>query len=574
MAAAALVFGFLALRPDEVPQTQLQSSLLPPETTEFDVGNGLAFSPDGSSLAFTAIDADGQRALWIRSLETGASIRVKGSEGATYPFWSPDSRHLGFMGSGSMRRVDANGGPAQTLTTVREGRGGTWGPDGTIVFAPDFRSGLWRMPAGGGEPTEITTLDVERGEQAHRFPIFLPDGKRVLFLTQTAEGRSQVDESRIELLDLATGERVPIVDANSSIAYAPSGRLLFWRDGSLMVVGLDVEAAALRGDPVPIAEGIGYTGNEFATFSISQTGLLIFQAGSLYESLTGLGMVDRRGEVVDDLGPSSDYHETLQISNDGTRAVYRGADNSTIWIRDLERQTKTRFTFEDGDHFNPIWSPEDRWIAYVTNRTGQFQVFRKAASGLGSAELIFESPLQLRLTDWSHDGRYLAIEVLDNAIDTDADVAIYDLEEGELRILVQSPFFDSLASFSPDDRWIAYASSDSGTLEVFLVPLTGTVGRFQVSTAGGLHPQWSPDGRKIYYVNSRVELMEVDVDLEGQVVIGIPRKLFDIRHQYNEDAPYQVMPDGESFLTVQLEQEIRGGNLTLVQNWEAKLPSR
>ena len=573
MAVAALVLGFLALRRGEEPRSPIQTSLVPPAGNEFDAGNGLALSPDGSAVAFAAIDADGQEALWVRSLETGVAERVNGSEGAAYPFWSPDSRHLGFMAAGSLKRVSVDGGPTQTLTSVREGRGGAWGPDSTIVFAPDFRDGLWRIPAAGGEPTEITTLDPERKEQAHRFPAFLPGGKRVLFLTQTAEGGSQADDSRIEILDLTTGERFPVVKANSSMAYAPSGHLLFWRDGSLLVAELDTEAATLRGDPVPIAEGIGYTGNEFATFTISQTGLLAFQSGSLYESLTAIEVRDRNGEVI---GPSSpsDHHETLRLSHDGTRTVYRGADNSTIWIYDLERQTKIRFTFEDGDHFHPIWSPDDQWIAYVTNRTGRSQVFRKSASGLGSAELLFELPEQVRLFDWSTDGRYLSVEVLDNETDTDADVAIFDLEEKELSILVQSPFFDSMGSFSPDDRWVAYASSDSGKLEVFLVPFSGATGRFQISTTGGLHPQWSPDGKKLYYVDPRVELMEVDVDLGNQVEIGIPRKLFDIRHQYNEYPPFQVMPGGETFLTLQLEQEIRGGNLTLIQNWETRLRER
>ena len=570
--ASALALGFLALRPATAPTHPVQSALVPPEGTEFDVGNGLAVSPDGSAVAFAARNDEGQRSLWVYSFENGESQQLKGTEGAVYPFWSPDSRQLGFMVSGNLKRIAIDGGPAMTLADVREGRGATWGPDDTIVFAPDFRAGLMRIPAAGGEAVELTVPDAERKEQSHRFPVFLPDGRRVLYLSQTAEGGSQVDDSRIEIVDLESGEQQPVLQANSSVAYGPGGHLLFWRDGSLLVAGFDLEQASVEADATPIAEGIGYTGNEFATFSISQTGALVLQSGGLFQPLTGLEILDRRGEMLA-MSPDSAYHNHLKLSHDGSRAVY-GADNTTLWIFNVERQTRTRFTFEDGDHFDPIWSPDDQWIAYATNRSGQFQVFRKAASGLGSPELLFESSLALRLYDWSRDGRNLSLGVLDNAKDTDGDVAIYDLEEGELRYLVESPFFDSQGTFSPDGRWIAYTSSDSGSFEISLVPLSGTAGRFQVSTAGGMHPHWSPDGKKIYYVNPQVELMEVEVELDGGIEIGIPQELFEIRHPFNEYRPFQVMPDGETFLTVQLEQEIRGGHLTVIQNWEAMLGSR
>ena len=583
MTAIALGLGIVALRPDGGPHSPIYAKLIPPTGADFDVGNGLALSPDGTRLAFTALDDQGQRALWVYSVDHGETERLKGTDGATYPFWSPDSRNLAFMAQGSLMRVAAAGGPTQTLATVREGRGGAWGPDGTIVFAPDFRGGLWRIRASGGEAVELTRLDLERREQAHRFPVFLPGGETLLFLAQTAEGGSRVDDSRIDLLDLASGERTPVLTTNSSMAYyASGGKILFWQDGSLMVAGLDVDGGSLVGVAVPLAEGIGYTGNEFATFSISQTGMLVYQSGSRYESYTALAVVDEKGSSLDPAPLSGepatlapiDYHQGLDLSHDGSRAVYRGPDNKTIWIRDLERGTKIRFTFEDGDHFDPVWSPDDEWIAYVTTRAGNFQLFRKPASGLGKEELIFESDLQLNLQDWSPDGRYLSLDVLDPEGDTDRDVALYDLEEGELAIVVQSPFFDSQGVFSPDGRWLAYASSDSGQFEIFVIPAVGGGGRFQVSTAGGLHPAWSPDGGTLYYVNPLVELMAVELDLENGVEIDLPVKLFDIRHTFNENRPFQPMPDGTSFLTAQLEREIRGGQLTLVQNWLQALPGQ
>jgi Tol biopolymer transport system component len=574
LGALALLFAALALRPRQEPAPLVTSSLAAPDGTQFDVGNGLALSPDGKRLAFSALDQSGQRALWVRSIETGEARRLNGTEGAIYPFWSPESRSLAFMMPGALKRIPADGGAAQTLATVREGRGGAWGPDGTIVYAPDFRSGLWRIASTGGEPERLTEPDLDQREQAHRFPVFLPGGDRVLFLVQTAEGGSQVDDSRIEVLDLASGERRPIVTVNSSMAWAPSGHLLFWREGSLMVAGLEPRTATLTSDPVAIAEGIGYTGNEFATFSVSGTGLLVYQAGSLYESYTGMVEVDAAGREIGK-GTETDYHQAMRLSHDGSRVAYTGADNSTIWIRELARQTKTRFTFADGDHFEPVWSPDDRWIAFITSRSGHFQIFRKAASGLGEEELLFESEqFVLNLYDWSLDGRYLSLGVLDPASDTDRDIALLDLETGELELVVQTPFFEANARFSPDGRWLAYWSAESGQFEVYVIPLAERGGKLQISTTGGGHPQWDPTGTRLYYINQLVALMEVGLDLADGVDIGFPRELFRIRHQWNQDPPFQVMPDGESFLTIQLEQEIRGGDLTLVQNWPERLTDR
>jgi Tol biopolymer transport system component len=574
LGALALLLAALALRSRQEPAPLVTSSIVAPDGTQFDVGSGLALSPDGRRLAFTALDETGQRALWIRSIESGETRHLTGTEGAMYPFWSPESGSLGFMVPGALKRISADGGAAQTLATVREGRGGAWGPDGVIVYAPDFRTGLWRISSSGGEPEMLTEPDLAQNEDAHRFPVFLPGGDSVLFLVQTAEGGSQVDDSRIEVLDLKSGERRALVTVNSSMAWAPSGHLLFWREGSLMVAGLDPRRAALTSDPVPIAQGIGYTGNEFATFSVSTNGLLVYQAGSLYENYTEMVVVDAAGE---ELGKEieTDYHQAIALSHDGSRVAYTGADNSTIWIRDLARDTKTRFTFADGDHFYPVWSPDDRWVAFATSRSGRFQVLRKSASGLGEEELLFESEeLQVELYDWSLDGRYLSLSVLDPKRDTDRDLAILDLETGQLDVVVQTPFFEAHGRFSPDGRWIAYQSAESGQFEVYVVPLGTSGGKLQISASGGGHPQWDSTGQRLYFVNPLMDLNEVDLDLADGVDIGPPRKLFRIRHQWNQNPPFQVMPDGESFLTIQLEQEIRGGDLTLVQNWIQRLPER
>ena len=281
--------------------------------------------------------------------------------------------------------------------------------------------------------------------------------------------------------------------------------------------------------------------------------------------------MDREGNQIGDPSPP-DLHGQVAVSHDGRRAAYRGADNTTLWIRDLSRGTSTRFTFEDGDHFAPLWSPDDESIVYTTNRSGIHQVFRKLSSGLGGEELIVEleeenSPdlADLAAWDWSQDGRYLSMDIQNR--DTDVDIALFDLQEQKLTTLIQSPFFESQGHFSPDGEWLAYSSGESGQFQVFIVALSGQGGKFQVSTAGGLHPQWHPSGRSLFFLSPQIELMEVELELGEEVEIGLPESLFRIRHPFNSEAPYQVMPDGETFLVNQFDEAGAAAPVTLVQNW-------
>ena len=386
-------------------------------------------------------------------------------------------------------------------------------PDGrTVAFVlttlsddkDEYLSNIWVVSTAGGEPRRFTT-----GPRRDTSPRWSPDGSRLAFISEREPGK----KGQLHVMPAAGGEATRLTDLRHGLSapeWSPDGtRLAF--------------AARVGGPPEPESEE------------------------------------DKRKSK------PSRVITTMKYRFNGEGFTYDR--RSQVFVVAADGGEPRQLTEGDHDHVDPVWSPDDRWIAFVTDRAGPSQVFRKPAQGLGEEELIFETEMQLRMNDWSPDGRHLSLGVLDNDSDTDLDVALYDLEDDELEILAQSPFFDSFGAFSPDGRWLAYVSSDSGQLEVFIVPVGGGVGRFQVSTAGGLHPQWEPGGTKLYYVNPLVELMEVDLDLQDGVEIGLPRKLFDIRHPYTENRPFQVMPDGESFLTVQLEREVRGGALTLVQNW-------
>jgi Tol biopolymer transport system component len=259
----------------------------------------------------------------------------------------------------------------------------------------------------------------------------------------------------------------------------------------------------------------------------------------------------------------------MSLSHDGKRAAYLAADNSTLWIRNLERNTTSRFTFEDGDHFSPVWSPDDKWLLYVTDRDGPFRAVRKLSSGAGTEDLVVETETPLVAWDWSTDGTRIAFEV--RQPDTDQDIAIYLIDEDRLEVVVQTPYSDTQPQFSPDGEWIAYFSSESGLFEVYLMSLNGMGGKYQISTDGGLHPEWDPTGGRLYYTSLNSEIMAVDLTLGESVEIALPQKLFAVRFPVNSEYPFRIRPDGESFVINQLAEQVTSNHMHLVQNWTTLL---
>ncbi|MGB7491168.1 MAG: protein kinase [Thermoanaerobaculia bacterium] len=570
---AALLFGILwiqkgGLGPSDSDLQRLETELLPPDGTTFDPDGGMALSPDGRMMAFVIVGESAEREIWIRPLDSTTSRFLEGTEGARYPFWSPDSRNLGFFASGSLKRVAATGGPVQTIAPATNARGGTWCASDQIVYSPNLSRGLAVVPATGGEPTDLTQLDAERGEFQHRFPSCLPSGDHVLMLTQTAEGGSREDESHIDVVSLETGARQEILRANSSMAYSPSGYLLFWREGSLMAVPFDSRTLKSTGEAQLVAQGVAYTDNEYAMYSISQTGLLVYQVDDPASARSRLLTVDVTGEALGEPSPE-DIHYYVVVSHDGKRAAYEASDFSSLWVRDLVRGTTSRFTHEDGDHLSAVWSPDDEWLLFGTDRENTWQIYRRHASGLGSDELLYESPLRMIPVDWSPDGEYLTVDVLEP--DADEHIALFTFEDQSLEVLIDSPFLDIEGRIAPDGRWLAYTSTETGRFEVYVVPFLGKGDKYQVSTEGGNGPEWDPKGEKLFYLSLSGDLMSVDVDLDDRPTIGVPRKLFSIRRPPRAGRPFSVLPDGESFVINQLTVSKTPDHMILVQNWLSRL---
>jgi len=561
--AAAALFGVLYMQLKSAKPPLMRSFLTVPSIVRADYRRGITISPDGSRIAFTVINQSGLSQLWVQDLSASVGHPLSGTEDAIYPFWSPDSRHIGFFSSARLKRIPADGGPAQTLATAVDARGGAWGPDGRIVYAPYFKYGLYMISDSGGDPEVLT--ETAPGEINHRFPAFLPDEKNLLFLALNAEQHSEADDSRIEILNVETRERKPLISVNSSMAYSPSGHLFFWRDGDLVAHPFDVNSLTLTGDPVPVARNVNYSGNEYAVFSVTSD-LLIFQQGAGVGRLSRLMVTDRSGQTVGEASPEGDYNY-FAVSNDGQRVAY--SFQGTIWILDLARGTSSRLTVEDGDHLFPVWSSDDRWVAYTTDRSKPHETMRRLSSGLGSEEILMDSQNKAYATDWSADGRFLLYTYL--SPETGWDIALYELAEQKLDFLAQTPWREESATFSPDGKWVLYASTESGRWEIYVVPLTGSGSKQQISPDGGIHPEWSPDGDEIFYFGLRGQVMAVNVSLGKDLEFGHPRELFTIDHRITNGAPFRSMPDGKHILVKCYNSTEEIIPLTLVQNWKRLL---
>jgi Tol biopolymer transport system component len=566
--AAAGVFAalWLASTRGTVEERLVHATLAPAPGTV--LGDTLALSPDGRRVVFEAWDSKtGARALWIRDLAQAKVERLEQTDGGEMPFWSPDGKHLGFFAKGMLKRLDPSGGPAQEICEAPTPRGGAWGPDGNIVFTPSFRTGLSIVPATGGAPKALTTLNAS--QKSHRFPVFLAGGKKILFLAQTAEGGARNDQSGIDALDLASGRRTRVITANSSPLYSSAGQILFWRDGTLLAQGFDADRLALEGEPVPVANPVSYTQNEQILASVSNEGTLVFREGTR-GSLSRLVWIDRKG-----LGLAViRERELLQgfaLSHDGTRLVYAsnaiGQGSTDLWVQDLVRGAASRLTFEEGGEYYPVWSRDGVFVYYSNDRRNDGVIFRRRSDGTGAAEEVGTSAEGIWPGSVARDGRWMVVGTV--AGKTGWDLLRFDIATGKVSPLVTTPFFDQDPALSPDDRLLAYASEESGRWEIYVQALDGDHGRWQVSTDTGRRPRWRADGRELFFLAVPDRLMAVDVEPGAVPGFGTPRELF----RFPADG-FEVAPDGQKFVVASLGGGDPDKPLSLITNWPRLIAKR
>jgi serine/threonine protein kinase/Tol biopolymer transport system component len=579
LAIAAIVLALAYVQSLRAPQVSIHSYILPPEKMTFRLtGNDAgppALSPDGSRIAFAAKNADGKQMLWVRPLNSPVAQPMSGTEGAIYPFWSADSRYVGFFAAGKLNKLDASGGPPQALCDAAPGRGGSWSSTGTIVFAPDTTSGLYRVDGAGGTRVAVTTLDA--GESSHRWPDFLPDGKHFLYF---AHGTTPAD-SGIYLAALDSKERKLLLRNDSNAIYAAPEYLLFVRDNTLMAQRFSPRSLALEGEAKPLSDHVAVNTDTWRSIlTASANGELIYQHGAAGggSQLVWYDASGKAGELV--LPETADYYEPT-LSPDASKLAFALEDKGTgdIWVVDLVRHTRTRITFGPQYSDFPVWWPDGKSIVfgYGTSNSGD-SLYRQNADGTGSKEKLMETPGITALPfSVSPDGRYVAYMRRDpkssSGIDIWALPALPDKSGDQKPFpVVATNFTDVSPAFSPDGKWLAYGNDETGRQEVYIQPFPGGAGRWQVSTTGGSRPNWRKDGKELFFFSTDQQMMAVDVGKKGDgIQLGTPHALFKATAVSNASGPYTVSADGKKFVMNTLLPQSTSEPLTLITNWPADL---
>jgi len=573
IAALLLAIGYFSSMPK--PAQPVVSQIGAPENTKFVLAGMSAgppvVSPDGNWLAFAARGADGRQVLWLRSLDGITEQPLAGTEGATFPFWSSDSRSLAFFANGKLNRIDASGGPLLALCDAVSGRGGSWGPDGTILFA--LLSGpIFRVPASGGTPQPITKLTGSLNQFSHRWPQFLPDGKHFLFLGQaTSSGDSTMYAGSLD-----SGEPKVLLRNESNAIYAPPGYLLFLRQETLLAQPFDANKLQLTGEAAPLAGHGGVDSNMAkGNFSVSENGILVYANGSMSEAR--LLWFDRSGKQLAETA-GVDLYGFPRISPDGRKLVVSklsAASSSGIWIFDLNHNTSSRLTFFAGKDAMPVWSPDDKFIAFASNQGANRHIYQQAANGSGTATPLVAAQGDEILPSWSSDGRYLVFQSHSNQGNSPWEIWAAPLfGDRKTFPVAQNPhFLQGDAALSPDGKWLAYDTDETGRLEVYLMPFLHGGGKWQLSTSGGGCSRWRADGKELFYMSLDNKLMSVEISEQASsVVIGKVQPLFQANPVPRApECMYDVTPDGQKFVVVTLALEPGSQPLTLTLNWPALL---
>jgi len=528
-----------------------------------------AVSPDGRLLAFVAADSGGTSHIWIRPLESLAAQALEGTDNAGSPFWSPDSRSLGFFADAKLKKVPVGGGSSEVLCDAPDPRGGSWGKQGAIVFAPVATGPLARIPAEGGEPVEILRPDSTRRETALRWPEFLPDGKHFLFVALPARNGN----FDVYLGSLDSKERKRILSSGAAPVHAGPGHLVFVRNGRLTAQRFDPRALKPVGDPVALGETPpASTGVGARVASASANGVLIHPAAGLPN--TQLVWLDRSGKPQGTVPLPPGRYEGLSLSPDAQHVVVeRRSSASTVdlWMVDLARSLATRFTFTPARIGPEVWSPDGSQVAFNSNRAGPSDIYRKLANGSGEEELLYQSPAQFKnLDQWSPDGRYLVFEQPDAA--TGWDLWLLPVEGDHKPIpYLHSKFNENNGSISPDGRWMSYISDESGKLEVYVQSFPTPGNKYQISTAGGFAGAWSKDGKQMLIAGLDGTILSVDVQTTPSFRAGTPRALFKLRPDF---AGFSIASDNQRLLVSVPIGQAATSSITVELNWPAAAQKR
>ncbi len=524
--------------------------------------NFFSVSPDGSKVAFVAVDATGHSQLWLRDFDSPTAQPLPGTEDAWGPFWSPDGRFVAFS-AGSLKKVPATGGPTETITASPADYGGTWNRDGVILFSTGPGGPILRVPSAGGSPTPVTSTDASQQALWHAWPYFLPDGKHFLYTIIASNSQN----SGIYVGSLDSKDTKLILKAHSSALYAPPGYLFFNRVGTLLAQPFDADRLELKGDAIPIAEGVQFSAARAnAAVTVSANGVLAYRLVPS-AAQNKLVWVDRkRTEQPLDAPPHA--YRNPRISPDGQRvAVTIDELGTQEWLLDTNRGTLTRLTFEGSYNGALAWTPDGKRVAFASDRAGQRNLFWQLADGSGGTERLATSDRSQIAGSWSPDGQTLAFEQTDSG--TGYDLFVYRLGDRKVETFLQTRFNEIAPKFSPDGRWLAYVSDESGRTEVYVQPYPGPGGKWQISTEGGTEPVWARNG-ELFYRNGD-KMMAVGTNTKGNFSADTPKVLFEGNYAtYNTMPAYDVTPDGQRFLLAKTSEQ-GSREISVVLNWFEEL---
>jgi serine/threonine protein kinase/Tol biopolymer transport system component len=568
---AGVVSGIFIARPSQ-PARTIRTVIAPPEGTSFRLTGDLAgppvLSPDGTNVAFSAAAADGKVVLWVRPMDKLEARALPGTEDVIFPFWSPDSRSLGFFANGKLKTIDLSGGSPLVICDAPQGRGGAWGPEGVILLATDTQAPITRVNTNGGVAVPVTKIDQAR-HTSHRWPFFLPDGKHFLYVAVNHDSVLSGNDA-VYFASLDGAENRMLFRALSNAVYA-GGFVLCARGNQLMAQKFDPASGKLSGDPQVIANGVA---NDLSTWhmdaSVSGAGLLVMGSGGTAD--WQLIWADRTGKRIGVVVDKLSNLQFARLSPTGDRiALQIDTGANDIWVLDLARGIRTRLTFGPVTNNYPVWSPDGKWIAYSSDRNGRNRLYRKRSDGSGAEELLLEDDQAIIPDDWSRDGKTLLYS-RGSFFGNGAEVWALPLEGDRKPVPIVHHGANSFANagrLSPDGRWLAYSSNESGQAEVYVVPFGGGQGKWQVSQNGGDRPTWGKDGKSLYYANPSYTIFAVPVkQVNNTLQFGTAEPL--VSNTSSQIFFYDVSPDDKKILLNVISQQVNQ-SITVVTNWAEEL---
>ncbi len=538
----------------------------------------MAIAPDGRTVAVIGRqESERAKSLWLYEIGARREKNLPDTDGADFPFWSPDGKSLGFFAEGKLKKLDIAGGPVQTICDAPSGRGGTWNKDGVIIFTPSgqLADGLYRVSSSGGASVRISSPDAALGEDSHRWPLFLPDQKHFLYLAANVSGKTEPDAIYAGALD--SSEKKFITKATGNVAYAAPGYLLFFRDRTLFAQRFNADTMELSGEALPTLTDLAFLPRiVHVAFAASNHGLLLAQSGSGV-SLSRLVWFDRQGN---ETGSASkpDIYSNVALAPDGKSVAIDKTDeqsaNSDIWLYDLQRDAMRRLTFDPAIDSMPVWSPDGTRILFTSSRNQIFSLYIKKADG--SQE---EKSLDLDAHDksdrypyhWSRDGKFLLYT-------RGSEMWLATLAEMTARPFLKGPGTLRSGQFSPDGKWVAYASNESGKFEIYVTSFPEARGKWQVSSAGGTQPRWRGDGKELFYIATDGKVMAVPVTPGANFEAGTPGALFQAHAREffatSEQSSYDVTGDGQRFLINTQIKNAETHPMSVILNWDAQFTKK